>query len=372
VSSLLADSPRVIPTPQNTYEVTPEDYKNFGRGLLTAPFTAAPDVLGLLTSFDMFGNYVGPKISGDPIREAVGMDKNSTAGLLGEFLDPTGTVMKGAKLAVPAIGGLLGYMGVAANRGRNVPEIARFMRGGPAYHGTPHRFEVPSNEFMGTGEGAQAYGWGHYVAETPDVAKSYVPRDFDAEEVMMQRYKAAEAIEDYETMEVWERAMMHDTADEIRDVYKSADYDDSMRRKAESVASELESLERQSEAGHLYEYDIPDEMVDKMLDWDAPLGEQDSIARVVNNNWDNIPAQARLDAWQKSGGDWYRTIANEIGDKEASMLLSELDIPGIKYLDGTSRSAGEGTRNMVLFDPENTVRSVKRDGEEVFNRGLLD
>lgn len=50
-----------------------------------------------------------------------------------------------------------------------------------AWHGTPHRFEPvegnPFGEFLdekiGSGEGAQAYGWGHYVAESRGVAKSY-------------------------------------------------------------------------------------------------------------------------------------------------------------------------------------------------------
>jgi hypothetical protein len=38
--------------------------------------------------------------------------------------------------------------------------------------------------------------------------------------------------------------------------------------------------------------------------------------------------------------------------KFVSEKLRELGIPGIRYLDGTSRKAGEGTRNFVLFDPE--------------------
>ena len=49
------------------------------------------------------------------------------------------------------------------------------------YHGTPHRFdpteENPLGEFdaskVGTGEGVQAYGHGVYLAESPDVAKTY-------------------------------------------------------------------------------------------------------------------------------------------------------------------------------------------------------
>jgi hypothetical protein len=53
------------------------------------------------------------------------------------------------------------------------------------YHGTPHKYAPteanPLGEFdaskIGTGEGAQAYGHGMYLAETPEVAKTYKPRD---------------------------------------------------------------------------------------------------------------------------------------------------------------------------------------------------
>ena len=44
-----------------------------------------------------------------------------------------------------------------------------------AYHGSPRAepFTHFSSEFMGSGEGAQAFGKGHYLAENPNIAKSY-------------------------------------------------------------------------------------------------------------------------------------------------------------------------------------------------------
>ena len=41
----------------------------------------------------------------------------------------------------------------------------------------------------------------------------------------------------------------------------------------------------------------------------------------------------------------------ESGEEAASKYLHSLGIPGIKYLDASSRSDGDGTRNFVLFDP---------------------
>ena len=56
------------------------------------------------------------------------------------------------------------------------------------------------------------------------------------------------------------------------------------------------------------------------------------------------------------------------GSAAASEYLNQLGIPGIKYFDGSSRSAGEGTRNFVVFD-EATAKITKRNDKPV--GGLL-
>lgn len=45
-----------------------------------------------------------------------------------------------------------------------------------AYHGTPHRFDKFSLENIGTGEGAQAHGWGLYFAGDKEVSEDYRKR----------------------------------------------------------------------------------------------------------------------------------------------------------------------------------------------------
>ena len=42
-----------------------------------------------------------------------------------------------------------------------------------AYHGTPHKFKDFSLEHTGTGEGAQAHGWGLYFAQDRKVSEDY-------------------------------------------------------------------------------------------------------------------------------------------------------------------------------------------------------
>jgi hypothetical protein len=52
-----------------------------------------------------------------------------------------------------------------------------------------------------------------------------------------------------------------------------------------------------------------------------------------------------------SGGQFYNKLVSDLGrDNAASNAFNDANIKGIRYLDGTSRSAGEGTRNFVIFD----------------------
>ena len=58
--------------------------------------------------------------------------------------------------------GTEGYMSKAGLK----PELT-------TYHGSPHKFDTFDSSKIGTGEGAQAYGHGLYLAEAPDVARTY-------------------------------------------------------------------------------------------------------------------------------------------------------------------------------------------------------
>ena len=45
-----------------------------------------------------------------------------------------------------------------------------------AFHGSPHRFDRFSTEFMGSGEGAQAFGWGLYFTDLESIARNYAEK----------------------------------------------------------------------------------------------------------------------------------------------------------------------------------------------------
>ena len=267
-----------------------------------------------------------------------------------------------------------------------------------AHHGSPHDFDEFSTKQIGTGEGAQAYGHGMYVAESRGVAQTYQPRDFDAEEIMLARYKEAESAGDYNRMEQWENAMMHDTPDDLRERSLDMDYDEDYRQAAAEVAEELADI---PSASFLYEIDVPDEDIAKMLDWDAPLSEQpQSVKQVILDSPAGKQFEKQMNDAREAFGvdaapDWmddytgqsfyrqlveleankvralpgsrFQNIADSKNPAEsASKYLNELGIPGIKYYDQGSRAADGGTRNMVLFDElARRAKVLKRNNETI-------
>jgi hypothetical protein len=85
-----------------------ENLLALGKGAVTAPFTLAPDAIGGLQGLLRWTESGEPifdePISGDPIRELVGLDPENLYGMAGEFLDPTSGSAKilGAVTAIPA------------------------------------------------------------------------------------------------------------------------------------------------------------------------------------------------------------------------------------------------------------------------------
>ena len=61
----------------------------------------------------------------------------------------------------------------------------------------------------------------------------------------------------------------------------------------------------------------------------------------------------------RTGGDIVRSGYNP---PEIAEMLKAKGIPGIRYLDGGSRSAGQGSSNYVLFDDQ-LPRILERNGQ---------
>lgn len=112
-------------------------------------------------------------------------------------------------------------------------------------------------------------------------------------------------------------------------------------RSAETNAKAIEYIDKADvpENGQLYHAEIPDDP--EFLDWDKPLSEQTGA----------VSSKLRTMRQDMTGGEFYKGLAKHLGgQKEASDALRKIGIPGLRYLDGNSRRAGEGTHNYVIWD----------------------
>lgn len=242
------------------------------------------------------------------------------------------------------------------------------------YHGSPHKFKEFDTAHMGTGEGGQAYGWGNYITEDPYVATTYSPQDDWMDEQLQNLYNQAERRQDYPSMEVYERYMMHERPNEVKDYLKEsyADYPEDLPKRL--LAQKIgENLYKKQKGSHLYEVSMEfpkeREAVDPMsiehfLDYDKPLSEQSNYVR-------NILQSHDPDIYHPEGLDYDPTekgssILSRFGSgKEGAQKLYELGIPGTTYMGEKAKVANpEGVRNFVTYSDE-VPRVVTRNMNKV-------
>jgi len=261
-----------------------------------------------------------------------------------------------------------------------------------AYHGSPHDFDKFDMSKIGTGEGAQAYGHGLYFAENEGVAKGYrdalspdglgvVARgrlrqhggDIDKTiEYLRSRDRPGDepfAINNRQALAELERAkaegMKQGRMYQVRinaNPEDFIDWDKPLSGQSESVRRAFESQGVKVGPQKMYEQLSSDEYSAALRErygvsniTDLPREKwseaQDLSSRPIISNYDPIGR----DAFERlAGGD-----ANYSG--HVSPALREAGIPGIRYLDGNSRSAGEGSRNYVVFD-DSIIDILKKYG----------
>jgi len=234
------------------------------------------------------------------------------------------------------------------------------------WHGTPHRFpptaKNPLGEFdptkIGTGEGAQAYGIGHYLAEARGTGEEYRKALSTKIDVNGKPLYAANKtsgstgnsdLDDYIVANLGDvAAIRKNLLADIKDVRKGNP--EAAKEMQKSLAELRKAKINQTEGGSLYKVDLPDEVVPRMVEWELPLSEMDEkLAAAINPLQQKLMASPNPALFKnaKSVGDIIQ-YSNAIGLKPHE-VLQQAGYPGIKYLDAGSRGAGTGTRNFVVF-----------------------
>ena len=257
-----------------------------------------------------------------------------------------------------------------------------------AYHGSPYDFDRFDMSKIGTGEGAQAYGRGLYFAENEGVAREYregLSRNAPfVRELVIDGRKLTTGTPEYIAADLAKIAARY--KDDIIKDYGSlskwvkSDLAASGRQDAAKILRMFNKIDGASVgeknlAGRMYQVRIDADPAD-FLDYDAPLSGQpqrvrEGVARAMSRGDDLLsdlfgdlsdPNAMQLAGLfpKSSGAQVYNTIT--ASDRAAAtQALREAGIPGIKYLDQGSRTAGDGSRNYVVFD-DKLISILKKYG----------
>lgn len=266
------------------------------------------------------------------------------------------------------------------------------------YHGSPHLFERFDLGKIGTGEGAQSYGRGLYMAQSPSVAKDYQTATSKDKFITANGLFDPAEIEHLNVRAALRKGEL-DKAIELAKKYgePDSDYPETAAKAARDLAK-LQSIKSsggiQSNPGAFYKVDLPDTHIRRMLDWDEPLKNQPKQVR-------DLAKRLGLDM-NDLGGDLLAQVGK---GEEGKQILEKAGIRGIRYLDQGSRAnpyqveilhkgkpyatseyatkqqaeqyAKEkeaegfttkhrmvGTRNFVVFDP-NHLTILERNSEKI-------
>lgn len=280
------------------------------------------------------------------------------------------------------------------------------------YHGSQASFDKFDHSFMGSGEGAQAYGWGTYVSEVEGIAKAYAEQNTakrNTEYTVAKRaYEDAETeyknltnyIADSElNINMYNIPSLENNKKKL-EMYKEKGiqhwvevYEQRVERGEKTIKEERERIEeyklKQKEAyklmdeakkkldsiekpkRNLYSVDIPDDTGRNYIGWDEPLGAA-KIMRLTKvfkaDGWeykevgmydtykiDGNEHEVWLEPSLTTGKELYRDLTNALGsDKAASEFLSKAGFVGVKVI--AQRNTGgnkKGKMNYVIFDENN-------------------
>ena len=294
------------------------------------------------------------------------------------------------------------------------------MAGITVFHGSPHKFDKFDMSKIGTGEGAQAYGHGLYFAENPNVAREYSQMSPVATPSPNRTFKGVQleaGTPEYHAGTLLEQSGMTipKAKREVQGwidehIAKGRPTSDKTFIGWQKTLATLEKARSKKDFAtmpnqHLYKVDIPDEHIDKMLDWDKPLSEQpksvmDAVDKILpKSKRDSLAMRGLLERDDYTRFHTGKTIAKPLGeltgkeiqvglrseirsafgsdaqnyrealgdadkflkavagreknsDSLTSAVLKREGIKGIKYLDQGSRGAGKGTHNFVVFDDQ--------------------
>jgi hypothetical protein len=317
-------------------------------------------------------NYAAPP---NPAAPTVGQGVAQTAADVAQALPSWPSVEEQRRMLQP----LSGWQGTAVDAAKQWAEGVMMGTTAPgdvpppgivAYHGSPHSFDQFDTSKIGTGEGAQAYGHGLYLAENEGTAGQYRSLLSQAPRVYGKLVGEADGAPHgylYRANGDVDEAIKAAQTDLSQAQSSGAKIDQFRAQGAQSALDQLNAWKADNAVtppgGHMYQVSIGADP-EHFLDWDKPLSEQHPVVQQALNNTPYPPHDMSMSVRQHMAElETNREGTTRTGDPAAlaAQALRDAGIPGIRYLDQGSRGAGQGSHNYVVFDA-NTIQVLKKYG----------
>ena len=259
----------------------------------------------------------------------------------------------------------------------------------PAYHGTPHKVDQFSLQKIGSGEGAQAYGWGLYFAGKREVAEHYRKTLSDVTSETGAVIVRGSKVEAFSPEGHAARLLFYNDRAEIaraakqwlKEAREGQEWaKETARGQGLDAVAYYERLNAfiaahkrrdiQVVKGNLYKVELPED--EALLDNDAPISKQNAKVQEVAREFlreaghlragENGPRQlsssfaaAAMElGGMVRGGDGqtlYAMLAKKLGGEQAaSMYLAERGVSGMRYKAGQIANVKGGGTNYVIWD----------------------
>lgn len=294
-------------------------------GLATAPFGIGELATAGVTR--ALAPYVGRKIAQNM---ATGLGSGVVGGGVGGVLEAglnNENILAGG-LKGSILGGLSGLLG-----GYGLGKVAQKLNTQTAWHGSPYKFDKFSNEAIGTGEGAQAHGYGHYAALNKDVAKRY--KDVLGEKPHL--YEEYKSLKEHINL--------------LTELDKKKPLNETLKQALNNSKNKLYYIENNFSPddylpqGNLYKLSIPKD--DVMLREDLLLSEQPNILNKLNlKNIDNVEQEmANILEYIKNNKNVLpiedlNNLRKQYADLSYKKMLNNPNSTGKKFYDALSDSLG--------------------------------
>lgn len=297
----------------------------------------------------------------------------------------------------------LNYLLSAAGILPGVPAAAQVVKPFRAFHGSGADFDKFDRKFMGTGEGAQAYGEGTYLSETEEVAKNYrdsiaklrkdyttpVPKDSAVAE-LENEYGFSDYKTQFAALSEGEEVALDEVREALNEMAEYGQVDEIFHDlqgntryvfldgSAYLITDKGDVIPSGPNPGRMYEVLVHADR-ENFLKYDAPLDQQPEAVRKAYGKFKSeYPPEMSMYVPSQLETDQQHFWRFAKSPKGIEYLMDE-GVQGTEYADAFTRhkSPDKQTKNFVIFDPE-VIEISKKYGvsavvaAEILRRGLQD